>query len=51
MKKLTVMLAIFAMLSLSACMGVRGHDGSGKVCENQTFLGISIIEIFSPCGK
>ena len=52
MKKVIMMaVAVAAMLSLSACMGVRGHDGSGRVCENQTFLGISIIEIFSPCSR
>ena len=51
MKKLAIALALMSLLSLSACIGVRGHDGSGKVCENQTFLGISIIEVFSPCGK
>ena len=51
MKKFMIMLAVAAMLSLSACVGIRGHDGSGKVCENQTFLGISIIELVSPCGK
>lgn len=51
MKKLAIALALMSLLSLSACMGIRGHDGSGKVCENQSFLGISIIEVFSPCSK
>jgi len=50
MKKVIMMaVAVAAMLSLSACMGVRGYHGSQRVCENQTFLGISIIEIVSPC--
>ena len=38
-------------LALTACMGIRGRDGSGKVCENEYFLGISLIEVLSPCGK
>ncbi len=45
--KLTIVAA--ALLSLSACMGIRGYHGSQKVCENQSFLGISIIEVLSPC--
>lgn len=50
MKKVVMMaLAVAAMLSLSACMGIRGYHGGQKVCENQTFLGISIIEVLSPC--
>ena len=50
MKKFVMMaLAVAAMLSLSACMGVRGYHGNQKVCENQAFLGISIIDIVSPC--
>ena len=50
MKKFVMMaLAVAAMLSLSACMGVRGYHGSQRVCENQSFLGISIIEVLSPC--
>jgi len=50
MKKVIMMaLAVAAMLSLSACMGVRGYHGSQRVCENQSFLGISIIDIVSPC--
>ena len=50
MKKVIMMaLAVAAMLSLSACMGVRGYHGNQRVCENQTFLGISIIEIVAPC--
>ena len=52
MKKLFVTaVAVLALASLTACMGVRGRDGSGKVCENQYFLGISLIEVLSPCGK
>ena len=50
MKKVMMMaLAVAAMLSLSACMGTRGYHGSQRVCENQSFLGISIIEVLSPC--
>ena len=50
MKKVIMMaVAAAAMLSLSACMGVRGYHGNQRVCENQAFLGISIIEIVSPC--
>lgn len=50
MKKLALLSIAFAsMLALSACMGTRGYHGGQKVCENQTFLGISIIEVFSPC--
>ena len=40
-----------ALLSLSACMGVRGFHGNQPVCENQSFLGISIIEVLSPCSR
>ena len=50
MKKVIMMAAaVAAMLALSACMGVRGYHGSQRVCENEAFLGISIIEIVSPC--
>ncbi|MCQ2913590.1 MAG: hypothetical protein MJ247_00125 [Alphaproteobacteria bacterium] len=51
MKKLVLLAMLASTLALSACMGIRGHDGKGKVCENSTFLGISLIEIFSPCQK
>lgn len=52
MKKLLTLVMVVALgMAVSACMGVRGHDGSGKVCENQTFLGISLIEVFSPCSR
>ena len=52
MKKiLWVVAAVMALSSLTACMGIRGRDGSGKVCENQYFLGISLIELVDPCGK
>jgi|GEM_PF-6834455 hypothetical protein len=49
MKLLKLSLALAGMLALSACMGVRGYHGNQKVCENQSFLGISIIEVLSPC--
>lgn len=50
MKKALKMLVVAgALLSLSACMGIRGYHGSQRVCENQSFLGISIIEVLSPC--
>ena len=51
MRLLKLSLALAGMLALSACMGVRGYQGNQKVCENQTFLGISIIEVLSPCNK
>ena len=49
MKLIKLAIVAAALLSLSACMGTRGYNGGNRVCENQTFLGISIIEIFSPC--
>lgn len=49
MKTLKMLVLAGALLSLSACMGIRGYHGSQKVCENQSFLGISIIEVLSPC--
>ena len=49
MKLIKLAVVAAALLSLSACMGTRGYNGSQRVCENQTFLGISIIEIISPC--
>ena len=51
MKALTIVAILAGSLALTACMGIRGRHGSTPVCENQTFLGISIIEIFSPCTK
>ena len=48
-RTLKLLVVAGALLSLSACMGVRGYQGSQKVCENETFLGISLIEVFSPC--
>ena len=52
MKKLLIVALVTAtMLSLSACMGVRGRHGNQRICENETLLGISIIEVLSPCGK
>jgi hypothetical protein len=51
MKLLKLSLALAGMLALSACWGVRGYQGRQKVCENQTFMGISIIEVVSPCNK
>ena len=49
MKALAILAVLAGSLALSACMGVRGVHGSQRVCENQTFLGISIIEVLSPC--
>jgi len=49
MKALKLLVVAGALLSLSACMGSRGYHGSQRVCENQSFLGISIIEVVSPC--
>ena len=50
-KLLLVAVMATALMSLTACWGIRGYNGNGKVCENQTFLGISIIEVLAPCGK
>ncbi len=45
-------LAVLAVLfTVSACVGVRGYEGSEKVCLNQSLLGISLIEVLSPCAK
>ena len=50
MKKLLIAaFALTALVSLSACWGVRGYHGNQRVCENQSLLGISIIEVLSPC--
>ena len=52
MKKLCVILALTALLSLTACMGRRGNIGGQPVCENDYFLGvISITEWLSPCSQ
>ena len=51
MKALAIVAVMAAGLALTGCMGIRGRHGSTPVCENETFLGISIIEIFSPCTK
>ena len=51
MKKLALFAVMLSTLALSACTGIRGYDGSGKVCENASFMGISIIEMVSPCSK
>ncbi len=49
MKKLFVVALIACAMGLTGCMGVRGYHGSQKVCENQSFLGISLIEVLAPC--
>jgi len=51
MKKLLVVALLVSALSLTACMGTRGYHGSQKVCENQYLLGISLIEVLSPCNR
>lgn len=52
MKKAMKFFAIASVVAtLAACTGVRGYDGSGRVCENATFMGISIIEAVSSCKK
>jgi len=51
MKVLAIIAVVAGCLALSACMGIRGRHGSTPVCENQSFLGISIIEVLSPCNK
>ncbi|MCQ2914849.1 MAG: lipoprotein [Alphaproteobacteria bacterium] len=47
MKKM--FLTLLSLLVLSSCTGVRGFDGNGMVCENSTWMGLSIIELISPC--
>ncbi len=50
MKKLII--TIFTLFTLSACMGTRGRINGQKVCTNDYFLGVlSISELFDPCGK
>ena len=49
MKFIRLAVVAVTLLSLSACMGIRGYHGNQKVCENQSFLGISLIEVFAPC--
>lgn len=52
MKKILILaLATTLMMSLSACMGQRGYQGKDRVCINDSFLGISIIEVLAPCQK
>jgi len=51
MKALAILAVLAGSLALTACMGIRGRHGSTPVCENQSFLGISIIEVLSPCSK
>lgn len=52
MKKLVKATALVALLAtLTACTGTRGHDGNGKVCLNNAWMGISIIELVSSCKK
>ena len=52
MKKMLVMaVAVLALASLTACMGIRGREGNNRICENEYFLGISLIEVVSPCGR
>lgn len=49
MKKLLATSAL--LLTLAACTGTKGTWGGKTVCTNDYFLGISISEIISPCGK
>ena len=51
MKVLAIAAVLASTLALTACMGVRGRHGNQPVCENDSFLGISIIEIVSPCTR
>ena len=51
MRKLAFLGVMLSILALSACTGVRGYEGNNKVCENASFMGISLIEIVSPCTK
>ena len=52
MKKVFLMATLVgALMSLTACMGTRGHVGDKEVCENSYFLGVfSISEVISPCS-
>ena len=52
MKKVFWTLTLVGVLmSLTACMGTRGHIGDKEVCENSYFLGVfSISEVISPCS-
>lgn len=49
MKKLVAVSAL--LLTLSACTGTKGTWGGQKVCTNDYFLGVSLSELVSPCGK
>ena len=51
MKVLAIVTVLASALALTACMGIRGKHGNQPVCENESFLGISIIEIVSPCTR
>lgn len=53
MKKLLMIAAlVFAVSTLSGCMGERGRIGGQKVCTNEYLFGVlSVAEVFSPCGK
>ena len=50
-KLLLVATTLLVLSSLTDCMGVRGHEGNAKVCKNQYFMGISLIEQIDPCGR
>lgn len=50
-KLLLVATTLLVLSSLTACIGVRGHEGNAKVCKNQYFMGISLIEQIDPCGR
>jgi len=52
MKKVFLMATLVGVLmSLTACMGTRGHVGDKEICENSYFLGVfSISEIIAPCS-
>lgn len=40
----------FVLLFVAGCSGIRGYDGSGPVCINATWMGLSLIEFVSPCS-
>lgn len=48
MKKIFVSFILFFIVG---CSGVRGYDGSGQVCVNATWMGLSLIELVSPCSS
>lgn len=42
---------VLALSTLTACMGDRGYIGDKPTCRNSNFLGVSLVELVSPCRK